>query len=604
MPARCRSQTNRPRPGRGTGWLWQAMLVFGPLLVLAGLGVWGIRESRMAAKRHAIQNLEATAPIVEKMAAEIWEFGRQLNLPFQWPPPSVPIPGKAGPGAALYERMQEAGPDEANRLAEEIERDHEDETTTSGLPVLPLVKWFRLQQASPGAPRQRAAHALDSETWAYPSILSGELLARAEAFLAAHGEDTTEISEARARLAYRERASAILDAAPPVGELESGWLPQEHPQWFFHRFGPFNWYSVWSPERLRYLADRISARARHADFPGSAYIDLRGSDAKPFLPAYVTLDVSGLGEQSLLTSPPLGERLFTQKVSNSPLTIGWVLTDVAGLYAEQRQQERWLGALLVTALLAAATGFFALRRSLSRERQLSEMKSNFVSSVSHELRAPLASMRLMAENLETGVVTEEPRRAEYHRLMADECRRLGTLVDNVLDFARIEQGRKTYHFAETDLSALVADTLRLLRPMAERRGQKFVCEVELITPRCDGLAIQQALVNLLDNALKFSPAHSTVTVHVAARTPAEWALSVSDEGPGVPPPEREKIFERFYRVGSELTRETQGAGIGLSIVKHIAEGHGGRVHVEKSTFTLVLPMAPIDSTPGAESPGN
>src|SRR5204862_2866848 len=111
--------------------------------------------------------------------------------------------------------------------------------------------------------------------------------------------------------------------------------------------------------------------------------------------------------------------------------------------------------------------------------------------------------------------TETPRRAEYHRLMAEECRRLTALVDNVLDFARIEQGRKHYRFAETDLAALVADTLRLLTPTADRREQKFFADVAPLLPSCDGLAVQQALVNLLDNAMKFGPARSTITVRVA-----------------------------------------------------------------------------------------
>jgi len=266
------------------------------------------------------------------------------------------------------------------------------------------------------------------------------------------------------------------------------------------------------------------------------------------------------------------------------------------LFVRQRTRSYLFGFLITASVVAALIGFVSARRAFVRQQQLGEMKSNFVSSVSHELRAPIASVRLLAESLERGKIAEPAKQNEYFRFIVQECRRLSSLIENVLDFARIEQGRKTYHFSEADIAALVADTLRLLAPAAARRGQKFASEVEPLSPLCDGISIQQALVNLVDNALKFSPPNSTVTVRAAKRSGQEWELSVRDEGPGVPRHEREKIFERFYRVGSELTRETQGAGIGLSIVKHIAEGHGGRVTVDGSTFTLVLPCAPPTDT--------
>ncbi len=513
-------------------------------------------------------------PTVERLAREAGRNLRERQEPFYWQVESMPTPAKPGEGTTLYERALAASPPEADRLLDEIDRHHEDERTASGLPLLPLEKWARLQRAPTAPERQRAAEALAiAAVRTHASVLSAELLSRAEAFLSERGEDVKALARWRIVRAEHEQALEVLQAARPEpwGKWGGGWLSSNGREWFFWADGG-GYLRACSPPRLQAAADDLSAQAQ------------------AMLPAYVVLDVGGWRGKSLLSSPPNGERFFER--GDGPFAVAWVLVDPVALFAEQRQQALWLGALLAAALLAATVGFFVLRRSLARERQLSEMKSNFVSSVSHELRAPLASMRLMAENLETGVVTEEPRRAEYHRLMADECRRLGALVDNVLDFARIEQGRKSYHFEETDLSALVADTLRLLGPVAERRGQKFACEIEPLAPRCDGLAIQQALVNLLDNALKFSPAHSTVTVRVKASGTARWTLSVCDEGPGVPSSEREKIFQRFYRVGSELTRETQGAGIGLSIVKHIAEGHGGCVEVEGATFTLVLPIAP------------
>jgi signal transduction histidine kinase len=240
-----------------------------------------------------------------------------------------------------------------------------------------------------------------------------------------------------------------------------------------------------------------------------------------------------------------------------------------------------------------------LQHALSRERQLHELKSNFVASVSHELRAPVASMRVMAENLGSGIVPGEARQKEYHRLIAEECGRLSTLIENVLDLARIEQDRKTYRFLETDVRAMIDDAVSLITPSAARRGQRFEVRVAAIDlpPHCDGLAIQRALINLLDNASKFSPPDSAIEVRTEMSGPTHWTLSVADRGPGIAPEERERIFERFYRIGSELRRETPGAGIGLSVVRHIVEGHGGKAFVEPapdggSIFNLRLPLQP------------
>jgi signal transduction histidine kinase len=260
---------------------------------------------------------------------------------------------------------------------------------------------------------------------------------------------------------------------------------------------------------------------------------------------------------------------------------------------EVRRQAAWTLSLLGGTVASACLALWLMLRAVRQERRLAALKSQFVSSVSHELRAPIGSIRLMAEALHDGKVAGGAAR-EFHRLIAGESARLSQMVENVLDFARIEEGRKRYQFEETDLQQLAADTLRLLAPLAAERGITLVPELSCVTATVDPAAIQQALVNLLDNAIKFSPEGGTVTVGLEEAAPAlpqdaegstrdacgpRWVLSVRDQGPGIPPAERERIFERFYRLGNELRRETQGAGIGLSIVKHIAEGHGGRVAV-------------------------
>jgi signal transduction histidine kinase len=291
------------------------------------------------------------------------------------------------------------------------------------------------------------------------------------------------------------------------------------------------------------------------------------------------------------------------------------------LFARQRTRSYLFGLLIAVSAIAAIIGFISARRAFLRQQALSDMKSNFVSSVSHELRAPIASVRLLAESLERGKVAEPSKQNEYFRFIVQECRRLSSLIENVLDFARIEQGRKQYDFEPTDLNALVRQTVKLMEPVAAEKQVKLEAVLPLAravegqspiadsqSPMLDGQAIQQALINLLDNAIKHSPEGETVSValEVASRAPAsansqfpilnsQFSISVTDHGPGIPTSEHERIFERFYRSGSELRRETQGVGIGLSIVKHIVEAHGGRVRVESdggkgSRFTIELPL--------------
>jgi len=268
--------------------------------------------------------------------------------------------------------------------------------------------------------------------------------------------------------------------------------------------------------------------------------------------------------------------------------------------------------LILGAAVTALVGLYGAWRAFQRQLHLNRMKSDFVSSVSHELRAPIAAVRLMAESLERGKIAEPKRQSEYFTLIVRECQRLSTLIANVLDFSRIDQGRKQYEFEAADVAALVDHTVQVLAPLAADRQVNLVCQLpgdasaEIhFYPEVDAQALQQALVNLIDNAIKHSPAGRPVTVGLewpapvkpgsAAPANAKFRLWVEDQGPGIPAAELERIFDPFYRRGSELRRETQGIGIGLSIVKHIVDAHHGQVRVQSepgraTRFVLELPM--------------
>ena len=244
-------------------------------------------------------------------------------------------------------------------------------------------------------------------------------------------------------------------------------------------------------------------------------------------------------------------------------------------------------------------GIFWTYRNVTKEMALARLKSDFVSNVSHELRTPLSLIRLYAETLEMGRVTPEKHR-EYFQIIRKESERLSALINNILDFSRIEAGRKEYDFRETDMRELVHNTLDSYRYQIEQNGFTFEERVDPVPPmRVDREAIARSLLNLVNNALKYSQDRKYIGVNLY-RENGNVNLEVVDHGIGIPTQEQHKIFEKFYRVGDPLVHNTKGSGLGLSLVRHIVEAHGGQVGVdstpgEGSKFTIRLP---IDSANG------
>jgi signal transduction histidine kinase len=245
--------------------------------------------------------------------------------------------------------------------------------------------------------------------------------------------------------------------------------------------------------------------------------------------------------------------------------------------------------------LLLAGGLALTYRNVSKEIALARLKSDFVSNVSHELRTPLALIRLYAETLEMGRLKTPEKYQEYYQIIRKESERLSSLINNILDFSRIEAGRKEYDFRETDLRELVANTMESYRYQIEQHG--FTLE-EKIDPvpalKVDREAMTRSLVNLVNNALKYSQDRKYIGVNLYRHNGAV-KLEVIDHGIGIPYNEQTKIFEKFYRVGDPLVHNTKGSGLGLSLVRHIAQAHGGDVEVESSPgrgskFTISLPV--------------
>jgi signal transduction histidine kinase len=251
--------------------------------------------------------------------------------------------------------------------------------------------------------------------------------------------------------------------------------------------------------------------------------------------------------------------------------------------------------------LLLAGGIFLTYRNVSKEVAVARLKSDFVSNVSHELRTPLALIRLYAETLELGRLTSPEKCQEYYCIIRKESERLSALINNILDFSRIEAGRKEYEFRETDMCELVRNTLESYRYQIEQHGFTFEEKIAEVPPiKVDREAMARSLVNLVNNALKYSQDRKYIGVNLY-RENGGVKLEVIDHGIGIPAGEQGKIFEKFYRVGDPLVHNTKGSGLGLSLVQHIARAHGGDVSVDStpgagSKFTITLPLTSEGST--------
>jgi two-component system, OmpR family, phosphate regulon sensor histidine kinase PhoR len=263
------------------------------------------------------------------------------------------------------------------------------------------------------------------------------------------------------------------------------------------------------------------------------------------------------------------------------------------------------GILVVTLVGCLVTGTVLALVLLRREAKLSKLQLDFVSKVSHELRTPLTSIRMFAEMLKESDGRDPQETRTCLEVLERETARLSERIERLLDWGRMEAGRRTYDLQPQPIAALVDEAVQAFEAATVGRRHEVRVELQEGLPGvlADRGAMVDALVNLLSNAYKYTPDESVIVIGADADTRAV-RLWVRDSGIGIAAKEHRRIFQKFYRVDERLARDVEGSGLGLAIVRHIAVGHGGRVEVASdlgrgSTFTIVLPRQPAPAAAAA-----
>ncbi len=243
----------------------------------------------------------------------------------------------------------------------------------------------------------------------------------------------------------------------------------------------------------------------------------------------------------------------------------------------------------------AQQGALLVLHDITRLRRLEQIRREFVANVSHELRTPLAAMRGLAETLKLGAVDDKENRMEFLSGIENHAEQMTLLVDDLLDLAAIESGKRAPKPSMVDLAELAQEVMKTLKPLAVRRKVKLVfgSASSSVNVPADRTQLKQVFTNLIDNAIKFNNEGGSVEIMIASEG-KQVKVSVKDTGMGIPSDALARVFERFFRVDKARSKELGGTGLGLAIVKHIIESHRGTVSVEStegqgSTFQFTLP---------------
>ncbi len=323
-------------------------------------------------------------------------------------------------------------------------------------------------------------------------------------------------------------------------------------------------------------------------------IGVRAEDVFAWLREAGSLSYASTGQAHILSDPSAkGEALG----ANFPgLKISFPQQDVTALAKQWNPQRTFYVVTLLLVLSITLFAAYLLWRDVRREVRLAAMRSQFVSSVSHELKTPLTAIRIFAETLGMGRAADPHMQSEYLETIVNETQRLTRLLNNVLDFSKIEKGKRIYRLEPTCLAEVVQAAARTLQYPLAQQGFKLQVEIENGLPavRVDADAIEQAILNLLTNAMKYSGESREIDLQLHLQG-GRAVIEVRDKGVGIQREEQPRIFEKFYRAPTPENLRVPGTGLGLALVEHIAKAHGGHVEVQSepgkgSTFFIYLPL--------------
>ena len=403
---------------------------------------------------------------------------------------------------------------------------------------------------------------------------------------------------------FDDQGKLMTEAYPLVPEVVesavAAWRPAAYQERIIESDPPLDVTRLKWPYRLASLA--ILDDRRHLDGIAGTIVDESTVDSefvRPILQQSLERSVGG-SVLEFSTAADDSEELRAHTGARTPFTgllAGrLLLAETLRSTPEELARRTFVAGSVWTSLVALLFLFsilFAARTSL-REMRLARMKSDFVSNVSHELRTPISSIRVFGEHLSRGRVIEPEQVRNYGARIETESLRLTRLIDDILDFSRLESGGKDYEFEEVDPSEIVEDAIEIfMSPLNEEQVRLLVTLEDTGPLTADREALTRALLNLLDNAMKYSAA-PRISIRVT-RHGEMVRISVNDNGVGIEPDERARIFDKFYRIGNSLVHDVKGTGLGLAIVKHVVTAHGGTISVESepgegSSFTISLPV--------------
>ena len=270
---------------------------------------------------------------------------------------------------------------------------------------------------------------------------------------------------------------------------------------------------------------------------------------------------------------------------------------LVGSTIEDIVKDRVVSNIILISILTLVliAGVYIVYRNVKREVEIAQIRSDFVSNVSHELRTPLSLISMFAETLEMGRAKTEEKKKEYYSIISREANRLGRIVNTILNFSKMEAGKRKYHFKENDLNIVIEKVFENYSFHLKNIGFDFIYYPAENLPKVniDEEAISEAVINLIDNAIKYSPDKKQIEIKTGIESTFEF-VEVTDKGIGISQENQRKVFDKFFRVSSALVHDTKGTGLGLSIVKHVMDAHGGQVNLQSkagagSSFKLLFP---------------